>query len=137
MAIDANIERRIRNMIPDTDAIYGEDGGEYLFDAQAIEDFYVEGYENTKCAAGLAKMAVGGSEALVLKVIKNYETSTNGAQLMREWVAAGEVLYDRGLEELADADANAGIFEVVYPDFGYERHPEGYSHGSYRLGGWV
>lgn len=137
MALDANIERRIRNLIPDTDAIYGEDGGQYLFDSQSIEDFYEDGFENTKCAAGLAKMAIGGSEALILKVIKNYETTTNGAQLMREWVAAGEVLYDRGLEELADADANVGIFEVVYPDFGYERHPEGYSHGSYGIGGWM
>lgn len=137
MALDANIERRIRNLIPDTDAIYGEDGGQYLFDAQAIEDFYEDGFENIKCAAGLAKQVVGGSEALILKVIKNYETTTNGAALMREWVAAGEALYDRGLAELADADESEGIFDVVYPEFGYSRHPEGYSHGSYGIGGWL
>jgi hypothetical protein len=137
MAIDPNVERRIRNLIPDTDAIYGVDGGEYLFDAQSIEDFYEDGFENIKCAAGLAKMAVGGSEALILKVIKNYETTTNGATLMKEWVAAGEKLYDMGLNELADSDANEGIFEIVYPDFGPTRHPEGMSHGSYRMGGWL
>lgn len=135
MALEASIERRIRNLIPDTDAIYGEDGGSYLFDSQAIEDFYVDGFENVKCAAGLAKITVGSSEALILKVIKNYETSTNGAALMREWTAAGEALYDRGLAELSDSDS--GIFEVVYPDFGYSRHPEGYSHGSYGIGGWL
>lgn len=137
MALDSAIERRIRNLIPDTDAIYGEDGGEYLFDSQAIEDFYEEGFENVKCAAGLAKQVVGGSEALILKVIKNYETTTNGASLMREWVNAGEALYDRGLAEIADADANEGIFDIVYPDYGHSRHPEGQSHGGYQIGGWL
>jgi hypothetical protein len=136
MALDANIEKRIRVMIPDTDAVFGVDGGEYLFSSEDLEAFYEEGFENTKCAAGLAKIAIGGSEALILKVVKNYETQTNGAQLMREWTAAGEALYDRGLAELADADDNVGIFEIAYPDFGVARHPEGMSHGSYRLGGW-
>ncbi len=134
MALEANIEKRIRVLIPDTDAIYGEDGGQYLFDAGDLEAFYEEGFENVKCAAGLAKIAVGGSEALILKVIKNYETTTNGAALMREWTAAGETLYELGLTELADADI--GVFEIVYPDFGASRHPEGMSHGSYGLGGW-
>ena len=137
MALDPNIEKRIRVLIPDTDAIFGEDGGNYLFDSDDLEALFEEGFENVKCAAGLAKMSVGGSEALIQKVIKNYETTTNGAALMREWVAAGEALYDRGLAELSAADADLGIFEIVYPDFGYARHPEGESHGSYPIGGWL
>jgi hypothetical protein len=136
MALDPTIAHRIRVLIPDAEAIYGIAGNEYMFSDEDLEAYYAEGFENTKCAAGLAKMAIGASEALVLKVIKNYETSTNGAALLKEWTAAAERLYDMGLAEIADADAEEGIFEVVYPDFGYSRHPEGYSHGSYQTGGW-
>lgn len=137
MALDSLLAHRIRVLIPDAEAIYGDAGNEYLFNDLDLEAYYAEGFENAKCAAGLAKMAIGGSEALILKVIKNYETSTNGAALMREWTAAGQALYDMGLAEIADADADEGIFEVVYPEWGYERHPEGYSHGSYGIGGWL
>lgn len=137
MALDAAVLLRIRVLIPDNEAIFGDAENEYLFDDEELEAFYEEGFENAKCAAGLAKMAIGASEAMVLKVIKNYETSTNGAALMREWVAAGELLYDKGLAEIADADASEGIFEIVYPEFDATRHPEGMSHGSYLLGGWL
>lgn len=137
MALETGIALRIRVLIPDAEAIYGDAGNENLFSDADLEAYYIEGFENVKCAAGLAKMAIGGSEALILKLIKNYETSTNGAALMREWTAAGEKLYDMGLAEIADADADEGMFEIVYPDFGYTRHPEGYSHGSYGIGGWL
>ena len=136
MALEASIIKRIRVLIPDAEPIYGDGGDEHLFTDEDLESYYVEGFENAKCAAGLAKMAIGASEALILKVIKNYETSTNGAALMREWTAAGEKLYDFGLAEIADADADAGIFEIVYP-YEYTRHPEGMSHGSYGIGGWL
>lgn len=136
MALDASISKRIRLLIPDTEAVHGVDGDEYLFDEDDLEALYEEGFENTKCAAGLAKQAIGSSEALILKVVKNYETTTNGAALMREWVAAGKVLYEQGLAEIADSDADEGIFEIVYP-YEYSRHPEGYSHGAYRMGGWL
>lgn len=136
MALDAKIIRRIRLLIPDAEAVYGDLGDETLFSDQDIEDFYDEGFSSVKCAAGLAKITIGSSEAFALKVIKNYETTTNGAALMKEWVAAGEKLYDRGLAELAAADLADDTFEVVFPEYD-ARHPEGLSHGSYRMGGWV
>lgn len=136
MALSESLLKRIRVLIPDAEAIYGADSDEYLFSDDDLEALYEEGFENTKCAAGLAKMAVGGSEALILKVIKNYETSTNGAALMREWQAAGDKLYERGLTELAEADLDGGIFEIVFPDFAADDDYEGESNGSYRLGGW-
>lgn len=135
MTLAASTIMRIRVLIPDAEAIYGDNGDDYLFSEDEIEAYYLEGFENPKCAAGLAKQAIGGSEALIMKVIKNYETSTNGASLMREWTAAGMALYELGLNEIAAADESEGIFEIVYPDFG-SRHPEGYSHGSYAIGPW-
>ena len=104
--------RRVRNLIPDTDAIYGPAEDEYLFDDEAIEDFIYLGNENLKWAAGLAKMAVGGSEALILKVIRNYETTTDGANLMRQWVIAGQRLVEQGQEEIAASS----YFEITGPD---------------------
>lgn len=136
MALEASITKRIRLLIPDVEAVHGAAGDEYIFDDDDIESYYEEGFENVKCAAGLAKQAIGSAEAFIMKVVKNYETTTNGAALMREWVAAGRLLYEQGLAEIADMDSDEGIFEIVFP---YEsaRHPEGYSHGGYRMGGWL
>lgn len=137
MALDAKIEKRIRLLIPDAEPIFGDAGNEYLFSAEDVEDLYIEGFENTKCAAGLAKITIGSSEAFVLKAVRNYETSTDGAKLMAQWTAAGEKLYNMGLDEIAGTDADEGIFDVVFPDYNVLRHSEGMSHGSYRLGGGI
>jgi len=136
MSYTASQIRAVRLLIPDAEAVYGAGSNEYIFEDADIAVFLEQGFDNAKCAAGLAKMTVGGSEALILKVIKNYETSTNGAALMREWQVAGDKLYDRGLTELADADADLGIFEIVFPEFNEDIGYEGESGGSYRLGGW-
>ena len=104
--------RRVRNLIPDTDAIYGPAENENLFTDQNIEDFLTDGNGNVKWAAGLAKMAVGGSEALILKVIRNYETTTDGANLMRQWTIAGQRLVEQGIEEY-NGDS---YFEITGPD---------------------
>lgn len=136
MAIDAGILRRIRILIPDTDAVFGDAGDEYLFTDEQLGDLYAEGFENVKCAAGLAKQAIGSSEALILKKWRNYETNTDGALLLKQWVDAGVKLYDRGLAELEALDEDQGIFEIAYPAE-FTRHPEGMSHGSYRMGGWL
>jgi hypothetical protein len=108
----ADERRRVRNLIPDTDAIYGVAEDEYLFNDQAIDDFFTDGNENVKWAAGLAKMAVGGSEALILKVIRNYETTTDGANLMRQWTIAGQRLVEQGIDEV-NSDS---YIEITGPD---------------------
>ena len=136
MAYSASQIRAVRLLIPDAEAVYGAASDEYIFEDADIEVFLEQGFDNAKCAAGLAKMTVGGSEALILKVIKNYETSTNGAALMREWQNAGDKLYERGLTEISDAELDGGIFEIVFPEFEADTGYEGESNGSYRLGGW-
>lgn len=105
--------RRVRVLIPDTDAIYGEAGDEYLFSDEEIEDFIYLGNDSLKWAAGLAKMAVGGSEALILKVIRNYETTTDGANLMRQWTIAGQRLVEQGEVEYAN---DTSYMEITGPD---------------------
>lgn len=137
MALDAAIIKRIRVLIPDTEQVFGDAGDEYMFTDEDLEAYYAEGFENVKCAAGLIKMAIGASEALILKKIRNYETNTDGALLMKQWTEQGIKLYDRGLEEIARIADDEGIFEVAYPQEEYLRHPEGMSHGSYRIGGWL
>lgn len=122
MAIDPSQIRQTRLLIPDTDAIYGPLEDEYMFTDDDISDFLVLGHDSPKWAAGLAKITVGSSEALILKIIKNYETSTNGATLMKEWVAAGKALIEEGKGEVPEGSFD--YFEIVFP---YEEgvYPEG------------
>ena len=76
--------RAVRLMIPDTEAIFGDAGNEYMFEEDDIIIFLDQGQGNAKWAAGLASLAIGGSEALIGKWIRNYETQTNGAALQKE-----------------------------------------------------
>lgn len=131
MAYSETQIRAVRLMIPDTDAIYGPAENEYMFQDGDIEIYLEQGHGNAKWAAGLAALAVGGSEALVLKVIRNYETQTNGAQLQDSWLKKGALLIKEGREEVEE-ELNVGIFEIAFPEWHDGRHPEGFSHGSYR-----
>lgn len=130
MAYEPKQIRAVRLLIPDTDEIYGDAENEYMFSDEDIEIFLDQGYENAKWAAGLASLAVGGSEALVLKVIRNYETQTNGAAVQKEWTAKGQLLIREGRQEVEDEAV--GIFEIAFPQWSDGRHPEGFSHGAYR-----
>jgi len=123
--------RAVRLLIPDTEPIFGDAGDSYMFDEEDIVVFLDEGFGNAKWAAGLASYAVGGSEALIGKWIRNYETQTNGAALQKEWNAKGAQLVQQGKEEVAED--TVGFFEIAFPQWDATRHPEGYSHGSYRM----
>lgn len=124
--VDPGVIRRIRLLIPDTDMVFGEDGDEYIFDDQAIEDFYSEGQQNTKIAAGLAKITIGGSEALIGKVITNYETKTDASLLAKQWLAMGNALIAQGQAELSAPDLD--YFDIVYSNEA-TRVPEGTIQG--------
>lgn len=130
MAYEANEIRAVRLLIPDSEAIFGDDGDEYMFPDEDIEIYLDQGQGNAKWAAGLASLAVGGSEALIGKWIRNYETQTNGAALQKEWTAKGKLLIEEGRLELSEE--SEGFFIVAHPNWGSGRHPEGLSHGSYR-----
>lgn len=130
MAYTTSDIRAVRLLIPDTDPIYGENEDEYMFEDSDIEIYLGLGKGSPLWAAGLASLAVGGSEALILKVTRNYETETDGAKLMKEWSAKGALLIEQAKSDIADGDV--GIFEIAYPEWDGVRHPEGETHGSYR-----
>lgn len=120
----------VRLLIPDNDAVYGDSGDETMFTDSEIRALLDQGKGNAKWAAGLASLAIGGSEALIQKWVRNYETQTNGPAVQREWTAKGKLLIEEGRAEVEDE--GGGIFQVVHPDWN-GRHPEGYTHGSYRM----
>lgn len=120
----------VRIMIPDNEAVYGVNQDEHLFSDEEIGAFLTVGKGNAMWAAGLAMIAVGNSEAMVGKVIRNYETETDASKLQREWRSAGQVLIQAGREEVALSEED--VFEVAFPNWGTGRHPEGRTHGSYR-----
>ena len=120
----------VRLLIPDIEAIYGDGEDEYMFTDSEIQIYLELGHGNATWAAGLASLAVGASEALVGKQIRNYETETQTAPLMREWTAKGKLLVEQGKAEVELLED--GFFEIVTPDWDETSHPEGMSHGSYR-----
>lgn len=130
MAYTPSEIRAVRLLIPDTEPIFGDAGDDYMFPEEDIIIFLDQGNGNVKWAAGLASIAIGGSEALIGKWMRNYETQTNGAVLMKEWTVKGQALIAEGRAEIEDGDV--GIFEIAYPQWDASRHPEGYTHGSYR-----
>lgn len=127
---DPSLITAVRLLIPDNEAIYGDAKNEYMFTEDEISIFLDQGHGNAKWAAGLASVAIGGSEALIQKWIRNYETQTNGPAVQREWTAKGKLLIEEGKAEVNDDVA--GIFDVVFPEWGPNRHPEGFAHGGYR-----
>lgn len=101
----------VRTLIPDTDAVFGENEDEYLFDDTQIENFLTIGGNSILRAAGLAMIAVGNSEALISKVIKTQDLSTDGSKLQDKWRESGEALLARAdKEEMASA---MDFFEIV------------------------
>lgn len=132
MAYTAKEIRAVRLMVPDADAIYGANEDEYMFEDSDIEIFLDTGRGNTMWAAGLAMIAVGNSEAMIGKVIRNYETETDASKLQREWRSSGTALIEIGRAQVLDGEV--GIFEIAFPEWEGTRHPEGMSHGSYQIG---
>ena len=101
----------VRTLIPDTEAVFGDTNDEYLFDDTQIENFREIAGGSVTRAAGLAMIAVGNSEALISKVIKTQDLSTDGSKLQDKWRESGETLLARAdKEDMRDA---LDFFEIV------------------------
>jgi len=120
--MDPDALTAIRNLIPDTDAVF--DDATLFTDAQ-IEAFYLTGYSNIFWATGLAQMAVGNSELLIQKVITNYETSTNGAAVQAQWLKSAQMNIQLGQQQLANpyGDGALDYFDIEHG------HDEPFSYG--------
>ena len=116
----------VRILIPDAEGAYGPNNDEFLFSDEDISAILATAKGSTMWAAGLAMIAVGNSEALIGKTIRNYETETDASKLQREWRMAGDALIKAGREEVARGEV--GIFEIVHPEWEVGRHPEGATH---------
>ena len=122
--------RAVRLLIPDTEDVFGANGDEYIFPDEDIEIYLDRAQGNPEWAAGLAMVAIGNSEALLGKVIRNYETETDASKLQKEWRTSGLAMIEFG-RSLVDGEGE-GFFIIAYPQWDSTRHPEGYTHGSYR-----
>lgn len=86
----------IRTLIPDKEQVFE---GDYLFSIEDIADFYTVAGGSALRAAAFAKIAIGDSEALISKVIKTQDLSTNGAQVAEAFRKSAETLLKRADEE--------------------------------------
>lgn len=101
---------QIRLLVPDTEQLenLADPAAEasYLFDDHQMQAFATLYSNNVKRAAAQAKLVLATSEALINKVIKTYDLSTDGAKLgaeLREQAKA--------LREEADNDEKYDSFD--------------------------
>lgn len=116
---------QIRLLIPDIEVLedYNDPANpaEYLFSDAAIQAFAALYNNNVKLAAAQAKLVLATSEALIGKVIKTNDYSTDGAKLGAELRAQAKQLQD---EAQYDAQVEAyDQFTVVAPS-----HHRGWGH---------
>jgi hypothetical protein len=102
----AGTVQQVRKLIPDTEAVYD---GETLFTDGDIEDYLTLGAGSALRAAGFAIIAISNSEAMISKVIKTQDLSTNGAAVAEQLRKSAEVLFDR-------ADREESIANEFYID---------------------
>lgn len=104
---------QVRGLIPDMEAVFGENEDEYLFTDEEIESYLEIAEGNVLRAGAYAIIAVANSEAMISKVIRTQDLQTNGAAVAREMRNAARTLL--GEAELADEAWGDGL---VIQDFG-------------------
>jgi hypothetical protein len=101
----------IRTLIPDDEAVFGDNEDEFLFTDEQLDRFFRLGGSSALRAAGLAMIAVGNSESLIGKVITTQDLSTDASKLQKEWRDSGKELIRRA--DLEDADAVDSMFTIL------------------------
>jgi hypothetical protein len=107
---------QVRLLIPDTEQLEDprdpEATPEYIFSDAQIQAFLALYSDNVKRAAAQAKLVLATSEALINKVIKTYDFTTDGAKLGAELRAQAKML-----QEEANQDDMVDSFEtfIVVP----------------------
>lgn len=108
---------QVRLLIPDVeqldDLANPSAAAEYIFNDAQIQAFLSMNKNNVKRSAAQAKLTLATSEALINKVIKSYDFSTDGAKLGAELRAQAEQLQkDADRDELYDS---YDTFTIVTP----------------------
>jgi hypothetical protein len=108
---------QVRLLIPDVEQLDNLDNPSvadaYLFNDAQIQAFLSMNKNNVKRSAAQAKLVLATSEALINKVIKSYDFSTDGAKLGAELRAQADQLQkDADRDELYDS---YDTFTIVHP----------------------
>jgi hypothetical protein len=127
---------QVRLLVPDTEVLEDLTDPlkplEYVFNDAQIQAFLALYGSNVKRAAAAAKLVLATSEALISKVIKTDDLSTDGAKLGAELRAQAEVL-----KAEADEEDSSDAFTVVeYPRYSYYPYSETNYTKSYKLNDW-
>lgn len=100
--------RITRVLIPDTEAVFD---GNTMFSDDDIADFLTAANNSVLRAAGYANLSIASSEALISKVIKTQDLSTNGAAVANALVLKANALFERA--DKADLIGVNEIFQIV------------------------
>lgn len=107
---------KIRAMIPDSNA------DSYVFEDAEIEVFYAVEGDSLKRAVALALETIASNEAMVLKVIRLLDISTDGAKVSDALLKRAALLRSQALDAEAATDAGFDVAEMVIDDFAYRQH---------------
>lgn len=108
---------QVRLLIPDVEQLDDPRDPEatpsYIFNDAQIQAFLVLYSDNVKRAAAQAKLVLATSEALINKVIKTYDFTTDGAKLGAELRAQAKMLQEEATQD--DMVDSFETFMVVSP----------------------
>jgi Arc/MetJ family transcription regulator len=116
----------LRDQIPDNDKVFGDDENEYLFSDDTLDGYLVRARGSILRAAGFANLAIASSEAMISKVIRTQDLTTNGAAVADALRAVAKELFALAdAEEAAAARADEDFFYIIDYKQGWNReHPE-------------
>lgn len=108
---------QVRLLIPDVEQLDNladpSASAEYIFNDAQVQAFLAMNRDNVKRSAAQAKLTLATSEALINKVIKSYDFSTDGAKLGAELRAQAEQLQkDADRDDMIDSYE---MFTIVQP----------------------
>lgn len=98
---------QVRLLVPDTEQLGSVP--EYVFNDSQIQAFLTLYSNNVKRAAAQAKLVLATSEALINKVIKTDDLSTDGAKLAAELRAQAQMLMAEADKDLTEASYDSFV----------------------------
>ena len=104
--------QKMRALIPDNEQIFD---GDYLFSDNDLSAYLEVANNSVLRAASYAVLAIATSEAIISKIIKTQDLSTNGAAVADALRLTAKQLADRADKE----DDLAGEFYLNFVDYGY------------------
>lgn len=110
----AGTVEQVRLLIPDNEQIFGDAENEYLFATEEIEGYLEIAGGSALRAAAFAMIAIANSEAMISKVIKTQDLTTDGAKVSEAMLKNAAMLLRR-------ADDQEKLDNVFYMEIvGYD-----------------